>query len=175
MVVAPLATGRVLDLLRAASCHVALVSGDDVGSRPDRVAVPFGGTSHDWAALELATWLGHAGGRVLLVGIEDDDRNGRDASRLLAIASLAVQRVAGLRVETVLAADDGLALHRAVADATVVAGISERWRSEGVGAERLRLADRPSGLTVIVRGGTSSGSLTVRDSLTQHPWSHPPG
>ena len=121
------------------------------------MAVPFGGTSHDWAALELATWLGRAGGRLLLVGIEDAQRSGRDASRLLAMASLAVQRVAGLRVETALAADDGLALHRVVGDATVVAGISERWQSEGVGAERLRLADRPSGLTVIVRGGISTG------------------
>jgi DNA-binding SARP family transcriptional activator len=173
-VVAPLAMPGVLELLHAASCHVALVAGHDAGPRPDVVAVPFGGTSHDWAALELATWLGRAGGRLLLVGIEDAHRSGRDASRLLAVASLAVQRIAGLRVETALAADDGRALHRAVADATVVAGISERWQSEGVGGERLRLADRQSGLTLIVRAGISTGSLTVRDSLTRHPWSHPP-
>jgi hypothetical protein len=172
-VVAPLAIGGVLELLAAAPCHVALVAGDDPGPRPDLVAVPFGGTSHDWAALELATWLGHAGGRLLLVGLEDARGRGRDASRLLAVASLAVQRVAGLRVETALASDDGEAVHRIVAEATVLVGVSDRWQSEGIGGERLRLANRPSGLTVIVRGGVATSSLTVRDSLTRHPWSHP--
>ena len=62
--------------------------------------VPFAGTRHDWAAAELGAWLG--GGAVTLLGVPRPRRRRRDASRLLASASLALQRGAGVRAETVL-------------------------------------------------------------------------
>ena len=78
-----------------------------------RVYVPFGGGEHDWAALELGAWLASATGAPLrLVGTRADPGSGRrDASRLLADASLAVQRVVGVDAEPVLA-DAGRARRR---------------------------------------------------------------
>jgi hypothetical protein len=173
-ILAPLFAPGALALLDAASWHLALVAGRDAAWRGDVVAVPFGGTSHDWAALELATWLGRGGrARVLLVGLQDAGRRGRDASRLLAVASLAAQRVAGIHVDTTLAGDHGGALRKLVADATVLVGVSERWRQEGIGVERRGLAARRHGATLIVRGALTSGALSVRESLTRHPWSQP--
>ena len=65
--------------------------------------MPFGAGFHDWAALELGTWFARAGGGPLrLVGAADRRRRGRDASRLLADASLLVQRSAGIVAEPVL-------------------------------------------------------------------------
>ena len=82
------------ELLERSPADVAVLS----GGRPDPargVHVPFGGGEHDWAALELGAWLASATGAPLrLVGTRADPRSGRrDASRLLADASLAVQRV----------------------------------------------------------------------------------
>jgi DNA-binding SARP family transcriptional activator len=67
--------------------------------------VPFGGGEHDWAALELGALLAVAVSRPLrLVGTRADPRSGqRDASRLLADAALAVQRVVGVQTEPLLA------------------------------------------------------------------------
>ena len=93
--------------------------------------MPFGGGEHDWAALELAGWLASATGSPLrLVGTKADPQRGRrDASRLLADASLAVQRVVGVETEPVLAEPTEEGLLRAVAAAgIVVAGISEQWQ-----------------------------------------------
>ena len=62
----------------------------------------------------------------------DAQRGRRDASRLLADASLAAQRVVGVDTRPVLAEPTEDGLIAAVEDATfVVAGISPRWRSEG--------------------------------------------
>ena len=63
----------------------------------DEIFVPFGGGEHDWAALELAAWLAAAAGnRIVLVGTGSDRQSGRrDASRLLADAAVAAQRLAG--------------------------------------------------------------------------------
>ena len=82
------------ELLERSPAHVAVLSGAaPVAGRG--VHVPFGGGEHDWAALELGAWLASATGAPLrLVGTRADPRSGRrDASRLLADASLAVQRV----------------------------------------------------------------------------------
>ena len=87
---------RTATVLRAAACDVAMLAGDHLpGAGP--VLVPFSGHSHDWAAAELGAWLGH--GAVTLLGVRSRDGS-RDASRLLASASLALQRGAGVRAET---------------------------------------------------------------------------
>ena len=81
-------------LLERAPAQVAILAGGLV-RLPGPVYVPFGGGEHDWAALELGAWLAAATGSPLrLVGTRADPRSGRrDASRLLADASLAVQRL----------------------------------------------------------------------------------
>jgi DNA-binding SARP family transcriptional activator len=109
------------------------------------VFAPFGGGEHDWAALELGAWLASAlGGQLTLVGTQQDPRQGRpDASRLLADASLAVQRVVGIETTPLLAeaTDEGLVSSVEPASLVVV-GLSPRWRREGIAAARRALAPR---------------------------------
>ena len=72
--------------------------GDGRGARGAGIAVPFAGGDHDWAAVETAAWFALATGQELrLVGARSADGAGRrDASRLLADASLAIQRLVGV-------------------------------------------------------------------------------
>jgi DNA-binding SARP family transcriptional activator len=145
--------------------------------RGDGVFVPFGGGENDWAALELGAWLAltlHA--PLRLVGTRADPRRGqRDASRLLADASLATQRVVGVAAEPVLAeaSEDGLVM--AVAPATiVVAGLPTRWRAEGLGTIRTALIrDGRVPVTFVHRGMRPSG-LAPRETRTRFSWSLEP-
>jgi hypothetical protein len=127
------------------------------------IFVPFGGGEHDWAALELAAQL--TLGPLQLVGRRAQP-GGRDASRLLADASLALQRIA--RVETVpMLADD---LLTAVRDAGfVVVGVSSRFRAEGIGATRRALLDAGVPLLLVHRG-PRPGALAPRDARTRFTW-----
>ena len=141
--------------------------------RPVGVCVPFGGGEHDWPALELAARLASiTETRLRLVGTKADARRGRrDASRLLADASLAVQRVVGIDVEPLLAGPDEDGLLSAAADATIViTGISPRWRQEGIGAARRALV-RQSLPVLIVHGGRRPGVLAPGGSRTRFSWS----
>ena len=107
----------------------------------DGVHVPFGGGEHDWAALELGAWLAPAAGAPLrLVGTRAARAAERDASRLLADASLAVQRVVDVDAEPVLADPAGRARRGREPAGLVVVGVSPRWRHEGIGAARRALA-----------------------------------
>src|SRR5439155_2902357 len=66
------------------------------------ILVPFGGKRDEWAALELGAWLARAHALPLrLLGVHANDGR-RDASRMLASASLALQRFAGTVAEPVL-------------------------------------------------------------------------
>jgi DNA-binding SARP family transcriptional activator len=138
------------------------------------VDVPFGGGEHDWAALELAAWLASAAGTPLrLLGTSGDTGAGRrDASRLLADASLAVQRVIGVESEPVLVELAGNALVEAVEGAYVtVVGIPQRWRSEGIGRVRRALARNARPPVVLVHRGLRPGGLAPRETSTRFTWS----
>ena len=89
----------IVTLLEGAPCDVALhVEGSEPGDGP--VMVPFGAATHDWAALELAAWLARGTASILqVIGATSDDPEVRDASRLLADASLIVQRATGVVAE----------------------------------------------------------------------------
>jgi hypothetical protein len=158
------------ELLERSPAHVGVLS----GNRPDPargVYVPFGGGEHDWAALEFGAWVASATGAPLrLVGTRADARSGRrDASRLLADASLAVQRVADVDAAPLLASPDGLV--DAVAEAgLVVVGISPRWRHEGIGAARRALvrAARPS--VLLVHRGPRPGGFAPHENRTRFTW-----
>jgi DNA-binding SARP family transcriptional activator len=140
------------------------------------VFVPFGGAESDWAALALGAQLAAGVGAPLrLVGTRADPARGvRDASRLLADASLATQRVVGVAAAPVLADATEAALLVAVADASiVVAGIPTRWRAEGLGAIRRALV-RTGAPLLLVHRGTRPGVLAPRESLTRFSWSLEP-
>jgi len=169
----PLPDGLATTLERSAA-DVALVAGPPLDPVEGAgVFVPFGGGEHDWAALELAAWLA-AGLRssLTLVGAEaDESRQRRDASRLLADASLAVQRVVGVETNPLLADATVDALVTAVAPASVVvAGISPRWRRNGIGAARRAIVRAARAPTILVHRGPRPGGLAPHETRTRYSW-----
>jgi hypothetical protein len=94
--------GELGEVLSDAPCDVALLTTRNNGGPPSRpVVVPFGATRHDWAALELSAWIARAHGAPLhFLGSVSGET--RDASRLLADASLIVQRTTDVPAEPVL-------------------------------------------------------------------------
>ena len=149
-----------------------LLGGETLALERDRiVAVPFGGAEHDWAAVEVGAWLARAAGlQLALVGTLGDRAAGRrDASRLLASASLIVQRVTGVVAEPRLSSPGAEAVAAAVPDAALlVTGLSPRWKHEGVGADRLELA--LAAPVLLVRKGLRPGGLAPPESLTRFTW-----
>ena len=94
--------------------------------------VPFSGAAHDWAAIELAAWIARARELPLRLAGSSGGGDGRDSSRLLASASLAIQRVLGVAAEPLLVEPGADQLVRAAEDAgLVVLGLSERWQQRG--------------------------------------------
>ncbi len=165
--------GPFASVFAAATCDVVSLveAGGAVGGGP--IIVPFGAFEHDWAALELGAWVAMALARPLrLIGAADEAPGGRDASRLLADASLIVQHVSGLVAEPVLGrpGSDGVAALAAGAGLLVL-GLSERWRTEGLGVTRRALVARPVAPTVLVRRGLRPGGIAPRDALTRFTWS----
>jgi hypothetical protein len=160
------------ELLDGCASDVAFLAGRSPRDG-DGISVPFGGSEHDWAALETAAALALATGRPLrLIGTKADARTGRsDASRLLADASLAAQRVVGVAAAPVLADPTEEALAAAVAGAwLVVVGIAPRWRDEGIGSMRRALVRE--GLSVmLVHAGPRPGPLAPRETRTRYTWS----
>jgi DNA-binding SARP family transcriptional activator len=140
------------------------------GEPPEGVpfTVPFGGTDHDWAAAELAALTARATGRQLrVVGAVAGTW---DASRLVARLALAVQRAVGVDVEPVLAPPTDAGLAEALTGSAAVVGLSDRWRSEGLGPFRLRLATATPG-TLVVRRGLRPGLLAPASTGTRFGWS----
>jgi DNA-binding SARP family transcriptional activator len=166
-------------IFEGSPADVAVLAGTVIEpGRGAGVFVPFGGGEHDWAALELGAWLSSMIPAPLrLVGTKADPRRGqRDASRLLADASLAVQRVVGVVTEPLLAEPTEEALVQAVDDATlVVVGISPRWRQDGIGKARRALAGGARAPVLLVHRGTRPSGLAPGGSATRFTWSIEPG
>ena len=125
--------------------------------------VAFSGAEHDWAAIELGAWLATARGATLVLAGSTGDGSGRDASRLLANASIAVQRTVGVAAEPLLVAPDPGALAAAASGmGLVVVGLSRRWQQEGLGPARSALVAREDGATLLVRRGLRPGRPRAR-------------
>jgi hypothetical protein len=137
------------------------------------VIVPFGGAEHDWTAVELAAWTARASGApIRLLGTAAAPRRGRrDASRLLARASLLIQQVIGIETEPLLVPPGGEGvLAAAEQGGMLVLGLSTRWRAEGLGETRLEIV-RASGIpTLLVRRGLRPGGLAPEGSMTRFTW-----
>ena len=145
--------------------------------RGDGVFVPFGGGENDWAALELGAWLALAlRASLRLVGTRADPRRGqRDASRLLADASLATQLVVGVAAEPLLAdpTEDGF-LAAVQPSTIVVSGLPTRWRAEGLGTVRTALIRDGRLPIVFVHRGMRPSGLAPPESRTRFSWSLEP-
>jgi DNA-binding SARP family transcriptional activator len=162
-------------LLECSQADVGVVAGTRiVVGDAARLSVLFGGAEHDWAALELSAWLASAiGARLTLVGTRADPARGRrDASRLLADASLTVQRLAGVETEPLLADATTDALLAVVEQAgLVIVGMPGRWRAEGLGSTRRALVRDARPATLLVHGGARPGGLAPRETRTRFSWS----
>jgi DNA-binding SARP family transcriptional activator len=161
-------------VLEGAPCDVALLVTAGGSLRDGPVIVPFGAATHDWTALELGAWVARATGAPLrLIGAASEARDdGRDASRLLADASLIVQRTAGIVAEPLLASP-GRSGVAALAEGAglLVVGLSERWSGEGLGRVRAELAGSPPAPMVFVRRGARPGGLAPPETRTRFSWS----
>ena len=161
-------------MLEHAPCDVAMLVEAGGSLRAGPVVVPFGAAWHDWAALELGAWVARAADAPLrLIGAASDGReNGRDASRLLADASLIVQRTAGVVAEPLLTRPGRREIIAGAEGAgLLVVGLSERWRQEGLGRVRSELVESPPAPTLLVRRGQRPGGLAPAETATSFGWS----
>jgi hypothetical protein len=150
-----------VELLDGAPCDVALSNGvDTFGDGP--IAVPFGGGREEWPALELGASLARAHRRTLrLLGTEAGGGR-RDASRALAGASLALQRFAGVTVETALIPPGA----KGITGAAVVCSLP---RAE---LDTTRRALLTASLPVLlVHGGLRPSGLAPAETRTRYRWS----
>jgi DNA-binding SARP family transcriptional activator len=159
-------------ILERVPCDVAVLAGS---SETDKgpVVTPFGGAEHDWSAIEIAAWLAGAIGTTLrLLGTEADPAQGRrDASRLLARASLLVQQVVGIVTEPVLVRADEKGVLEGARDARLlVIGLSERWRTEGIGPARRAVAAGARAPTLFVRRGLRPSGVAPSQTVTRFTW-----
>jgi DNA-binding SARP family transcriptional activator len=168
-------SGAIGTLLERSPADVGILAGSPyVVGEGKSIFVPFGGGVHDWAALELAASLARAAGApITLVGTKADPHDGgRDSSRLLADAALAIQRVVGVEAEPLLTDRAEQSLVAAVEPASlVVVGLSPDWRRHGLGAVRRALLRDARPPVLLVHRGPRPGVLTPREAQTRFTWS----
>jgi Kef-type K+ transport system membrane component KefB/nucleotide-binding universal stress UspA family protein len=169
--------GDVSVLLERAECDVAVLVAKESASMdlgPDTpLLVPFGGAEHDWAALELGSWLSSATGAPLkLLGAGGRSEDGKSVTRMLADAGLLVQQSTGIATEPLVIAGGREGIVAAATGAgLLVIGLSERWRREGLGPTRSEIAKAAPAPVLFVRRGTRAGLFAQRDNVTQFNWS----
>ena len=163
---------NLTEMLDRAPCDVALLAaGASAVTGP--VVTPFGGVEHDWSAIEVAAQIaGSLGTTLRLLGTEADLARGRrDASRLLGRASLMVQQVVGIVTEPVLIPAGVEGVVRAALDARLlVLGLSDRWRTEGIGPARVSVAAGVDVSTLFVRRGLRPSAIAPQETFTRFTW-----
>jgi hypothetical protein len=166
-------SGTFASVFTEATCDVAAVVEWPEEAKGGPIVVPFGAFEHDWAALELGAWAATVLDRPLhLIGAADERSGDRDASRLLADASLIVQHTTGVVAEPLLGRPGKESIAELAQDAgLLVLGLSERWRKEGLGATRSALVAAPPAPTVLVRRGLRPSGISPPAALTRFTWS----
>lgn len=162
------------DLLEQAPCEVGLLTAG-AGAADGPIVTPFGGSEHDWSAIEIAAWLAASLDTGLrLLGAQADPALGRrDASRLLARASLLVQQVVGIVTEPVLIPPGDRGVVEGAAGARVlVLGMSDRWRAEGIGPIRMEIAAAADAPVLLVRRGLRPPGIVPPQTFTRFTWAH---
>ncbi len=171
--------GDVATVLNDAPCDVAVLvarEGLQVAPEPgSTVMVPFGGAEHDWAALELASWLcASTGASLELLGPGGQTADGKDATHMLANAALLVQQFAGVSAKGTVAEPGRSGIADAASRAQLlVIGLSERWAKEGLGETRRAIARSAPAPIVFVRRGERPGALAPATDTTRFAWSTP--
>jgi nucleotide-binding universal stress UspA family protein len=137
------------------------------------VLIPFGGAEHDWAALELGSWIAAAHGAPLkLLGAAGQTDEGKSVTRLLADAGLLVQQATGIATEPLVVSGGRDSIISAAANAgLLVLGLSDRWRKEGLGPTRSAIAKAAPAPVLFVRRGQRPGLFAPKDNVTQFKWS----
>ena len=162
--------GVLRALLDRAPCDVAVLVQGDSPPVLGHVLVPFAGGEHDWSAIELGAWI--AGARGVQLQVAGPVHEDRDASRLLASASLVVQRMLGVSAVPLLVEDGAEGLSRAAGEAgVVVVGLNDRWREAGLGPVRSSLVSQTQSPVLLVRAGLRPGGLAPREAMTRFTWS----
>jgi hypothetical protein len=86
-------------------------------------------------------------------------------------ASLVVQQVVGIVTEPVLVPPGEEGVLEAAHDARVlVVGLSDRWRTEGIGRVRLAVAAGVDVPTLFVRRGLRPSGVAPSETLTRFTW-----
>ena len=140
---------------------------------PVRCVVPFGAAWHDWAALELGAWVARATDRPLrLIGAAGDHReDGRDASRLLADASLIVQRQAGVVAEPLLARPGRSGVMALAEGAGLLGGRAVGPLARGRPRRGARAARRDAAGADRARAPRRGGGMAPDEAPTRFGWS----
>jgi hypothetical protein len=90
-----------------------------------------------------------------------------------------VQHVVGIVTEPVLVPAGEAGVLEASRDARLlVVGLSDRWRTEGIGQTRMAIALGAEVPTLFVRRGLRPGGVAPSETLTRFTWtlgSHQPG
>jgi DNA-binding SARP family transcriptional activator len=158
-------------ILLTAPCDVGVLSLRSAGlAQGGAILVPFTGAEHDWAAVEVAAWIARS--LVVPLRLAGPIEGSRDASRLLARASLAVQRALGVDAEPLLVEPGAEGLLEAATGAALVAlGLPDGWKRGGFGAVRAALVSDAGPPVLVVRRGLRPGGLTPPEGLTRFTWS----
>jgi K+:H+ antiporter len=169
--------GDVGELMEQAVCDVAVLvarEGTPIELGPDKpVLVPFGGAEHDWAALELGSWLAsNTGAPLKLLGAAGQTDEGKSVTRILADAGLLVQQATGISTEPLVVAGGRDGIVAAAADAgLLVLGLSDRWKREGLGPTRSAIANAAPAPVLFVKRGSRPGLFAPKEDVTQFRWS----
>jgi DNA-binding SARP family transcriptional activator len=152
---------------RQAACDVAFAPRADLTFvATDAVLVPFGGRRDEWAALELGAWVARAHNLPLrLLGVESSGER-RDASRLLASASLALQRFAETTAEPVIARPGAEGI-LGQPSSLIVASLP----AVGLDKTRQTLVEQTGVPLLFVRPGLRPSGLAPDQTLTEFSWS----
>jgi predicted permease len=169
--------GEVGELLENAPSDMAVLvarENDPITIGPTGpVLVPFGGAEHDWAALELGSWIAAAHGAPLkLLGAAGQTDESKSVTRLLADAGLLVQQATGIATEPLVVSGGRDSIISAAGNAgLLVLGLSDRWRKEGLGPTRSAIAKAAPAPVLFVRRGQRPGLFAPKDNVTQFKWS----
>jgi Kef-type K+ transport system membrane component KefB len=169
--------GEVGELMEQAVSDVAVLvakEGDPIELGPEKpILVPFGGAEHDWAALELGSWLAsNTGAPLKLLGAAGQTDENKSVTRLLADAGLLVQQATGIATEPLVVAGGREGIVAAAETAgLLVLGLSERWRKEGLGPTRSAIAKAAPAPVLFVRRGSRPGLFAPKENVTQFKWS----
>ena len=162
---------RLLALLEETPCDVAIL----VGARPLRASGRCWCRSRDRSTTGRRSssapgWRAGAGAALQLAGASTGSE-GRDASRLLANASLAIQRGLGIAAEPVIVEPSPRRSSRSRAPrGSSSSALTDRWRTTGLGRTRTALAVEPDVTTLLVRRGLRPGGLAPREDGTRFTW-----